>query len=49
MHSLLPFETEGVESVSLLVLCLKEAQVGLPLVTDHLAACEASDGDDHDL
>ena len=28
---------------------LKQAQVGLPLVADHLAAGEAPDGDDHPL
>ena len=28
---------------------LEEAEVGLPLVADYLAACEAADGDDHDL
>ena len=47
MHSLLPLETEGVESVSLLVLSLEEAEVSLPLVPDHFAAGETPDGNYH--
>ena len=43
-----PFEAEGIQRVALLVLCLQQAEVGLPLVADHLAAGEAADGDDHD-
>ena len=43
----LPFETESIESVSLLVLGLQQTQVGLPLVANNLATGEASDGDNH--
>ena len=43
-----PFEAEGIQRVALLVLRLQQAEVGLPLVADHLAAGEAADGDDHD-
>ena len=43
-----PLEAEGIQRVPLLVLRLQQAEVGLPLVADHLAAGEAADGDDHD-
>ena len=43
----LPFQAEGVESVSLLVLSLEEAEVSLPLVPDHFAAGETPDGNYH--
>ena len=43
-----PFEAEGIQRVTLLVLCLQQAEVGLPLVADNLAAGEAADRDDHD-
>ena len=42
-----PFETESIESVSLLVLSLEQTEVGLPLVANNLATGETSDGDNH--
>lgn len=41
-------EAQCVQGVTLRVLGLQEANVSLPLVTNHLATREASHWDDHD-
>ena len=46
-ETVLPLETQSVQSVSLLVLSLEQAEVSLPLVPDDFAAGETSDGNDH--
>ena len=47
MTQVVPLQSEGVQGVSLLVLGLEEPEVGLPLVSDHFAAGETSDGNYH--
>ena len=44
----LPLQTQRVQSVSLLILGLEEAEISLPLVPDHFATGETSDGNYHD-
>ena len=41
------FVIQSQKGSPLRVLCLEQAEVGLPLVPDDLAAGEAADGDDH--
>ena len=47
MFSGLPLQTERVQSVSLLILGLEEPEVSLPLVSNHFATGETSDGNYH--
>lgn len=43
-----PGEPQSIQGLSLRVLRLKEIQIGVPLVSNHLAASEAPDGHNHD-
>ena len=42
-----PLQTEGVQSVSLLVLRLEQPEVGLPFVADNFATSKTPDWNDH--